>query len=189
MDMDTMDTPMDTITPEMAQPYYDLFHDDTENEDFDGFESDEDHVWHRIEYYHRKFHGHSIALVKRNMRIFGKTFIERRCFRNRSLSTGVHYSIRINRFGDRVTNERVLERAQTSKELLKDIQKRQLTFLGHCIRKEKLEGHQRIKFLDTVKTALESTGSLTTIPEIFRSARNRQLWKNMVGKVWTQTSH
>ncbi|KAG1662367.1 Sugar phosphate exchanger 3 [Nymphon striatum] len=40
-EMDTH-TPMDTITPEMAQPYYDLFHDDTENEDFDGFESDED---------------------------------------------------------------------------------------------------------------------------------------------------
>ncbi|KAG1669164.1 Peptidyl-prolyl cis-trans isomerase B [Nymphon striatum] len=67
---------------------------------------------------------------------------------------------------DRVTNERVLERAQTSKELLKAIQKRQLTFLGHCIIKEKLEcvalqgkrarGRQRIKFLDTVKTALES---------------------------------
>ncbi|KAG1663055.1 hypothetical protein GQR58_020592 [Nymphon striatum] len=33
---------MDTITPEIAQPYYDLFHDDTENEYFDGFESDED---------------------------------------------------------------------------------------------------------------------------------------------------
>ncbi|KAG1690280.1 Peripheral plasma membrane protein CASK [Nymphon striatum] len=98
---------------------------------------------------------------------------------------------------DRVTNERVLERAQTSKELLKDIQKRQLTFLGHCIRKEKLEcvalqgriegkrarGRQRIKFLDIVKTAVESTGSPTTIPEIFRSVRNRQLWKNMVSKV------
>ncbi|KAG1677518.1 Coatomer subunit beta [Nymphon striatum] len=40
-EMDTH-TPMDTITPEMAQPYYDLFHDDTENEDFDGFESDKD---------------------------------------------------------------------------------------------------------------------------------------------------
>ncbi|KAG1707504.1 UNC93-like protein MFSD11 [Nymphon striatum] len=99
-------------------------------------------------------------------------------------------------YRDRVTNERVLERAQTSKELLKDIQKRLLTFLGHCIRKEKLEcvalqgrfigkrarGGQRIKFLDTIKTALESTGSPTTIPEIFRSARNCQLWKNMVGK-------
>ncbi|KAG1653071.1 Peroxisome biogenesis factor 1 [Nymphon striatum] len=74
--------------------------------------------------------------------------------------------------GDRVANERVIERAQTSKELLKDIQKRQLTFLGHCIRKEKLEcvalqgriegkrarGRQRIKFIDTTKTALESTG-------------------------------
>ncbi|KAG1655167.1 hypothetical protein GQR58_024670 [Nymphon striatum] len=42
-EMDTH-TPMDTITPEMAQPYYDLFHDDTENEDFDGFESDKDRV-------------------------------------------------------------------------------------------------------------------------------------------------
>ncbi|KAG1651586.1 GTP-binding protein yptV2 [Nymphon striatum] len=42
-EMDTH-TPMDTITPEMAQPYYDLFHDDTENEDFDGFESDEDRM-------------------------------------------------------------------------------------------------------------------------------------------------
>ncbi|KAG1659008.1 Sushi, von Willebrand factor type A, EGF and pentraxin domain-containing protein 1 [Nymphon striatum] len=42
-EMDTH-TPMDTITPKMAQPYYDLFHDDTENEDFDGFESDEDRV-------------------------------------------------------------------------------------------------------------------------------------------------
>ncbi|KAG1653414.1 Cationic amino acid transporter 2 [Nymphon striatum] len=43
-EMDTH-TPMDTITPEMAQPYYDLFHDDTENEDFDGFESDKDRVF------------------------------------------------------------------------------------------------------------------------------------------------
>ncbi|KAG1683801.1 Cadherin-23 [Nymphon striatum] len=42
-------------------------------------------------------------------------------------------------YRDRVTNERVLERTQTSKEFLKDIQERQLTFLGHCIRKEKLK--------------------------------------------------
>ncbi|CAM1330889.1 Uncharacterised protein r2_g3992 [Pycnogonum litorale] len=99
---------------------------------------------------------------------------------------------------DRKTNEEVLQRAGTSRELLKSIQKRQLSFLGHILRKGKIEcialqgridgkrdrGRQRIKFMDTIKDTIEgSTGRPTTIPEIFNDAKDRNLWKSMVGKV------
>ena len=40
---------------------------------------------------------------------------------------------------DRVTNEEVLHREQTEQQLLKIIERRQLKFLGHYIRREKLE--------------------------------------------------
>ncbi|KAG1681055.1 DNA replication licensing factor MCM5 [Nymphon striatum] len=112
-------------------------------------------------------------------------------------------------YRDRVSNIRVLERAKTTRELLNCIQKRQLTFLGHSIRRGKLEclalegrlegkrsrGRQRTKFLDINKydnsysdnyimaNSFEASGVTITVPEMLHCAYDRDAWKGMVGQV------
>ncbi|KAG1686094.1 Retrovirus-related Pol polyprotein from type-1 retrotransposable element R2 [Nymphon striatum] len=104
---------------------------------------------------------------------------------------------------DRVSNIRVLERAKTTRELLNCIQKRQLTFLGHSIRRGKLEclalegrlegkrsrGRQRTKFLDIMANSFEASGVTITVPEMLHCAYDRDAWKGMVGQVCQQTRH
>ncbi|KAG1696943.1 Craniofacial development protein 2 [Nymphon striatum] len=106
-------------------------------------------------------------------------------------------------YRDRVSNIRVLERAKTTRELLNCIQKRQLTFLGHSIRRGKLEclalegrlegkrsrGRQRTKFLDIMANSFEASGVTITVPEMLHCAYDRDAWKGMVGQVCQQTRH
>ena len=96
---------------------------------------------------------------------------------------------------ERVRNERILERMDTERELLKTIRKRQLQFLGHVMRMEGLEslsltgriegvrarGRQREKYMDGIRRV---TGGVKTAPELMQMARERDAWKSMIADVF-----
>ena len=95
---------------------------------------------------------------------------------------------------DRVSNEEVLRRVNMPRTMLKDIRRRQINFLGHAIRKEKIEhlcltgkvegrrprGRQRIKYLDTI---VEDIGGQTTRNNLIQLARDRQRWREVTAHV------
>ena len=90
------------------------------------------------------------------------------------------------------TNQAVLNRIGKDKTLLKNIQFRQIKFLGHILRKDGLEkniltgkisgtrsqGRQRQKYMDTIS---DVTGK--DIVSIFHLAENRELWRFMAVNV------
>ena len=87
---------------------------------------------------------------------------------------------------DRVTNEEVLKRARETRALLRTIERRQLSFLGHVIRKEGLEelslagkidgkrarGGQRTTFLQNF--------TLGNAQALWRKAKNKFEWHSIV---------
>ena len=93
---------------------------------------------------------------------------------------------------EKVTNEEVLERMSARRELLYNIHNRQMSFLGHIIRKEGLErdiltrkmngkrgpGRPRIKFMDSISQRLG-----VPVPQIFHRAADRDAWKSMSANV------
>ena len=95
---------------------------------------------------------------------------------------------------ERVTNQRILERMGTTRELLNTIRKRQLQFLGHILREEGLEnlcltgkiegrrarGRQREKYMDGLRRV---TGGEHTAVELIHMARRREDWKSMIANV------
>ena len=95
---------------------------------------------------------------------------------------------------ERVTNHRILERMDTTRELLNTIRKRQMQFLGHVLREEGLEnlcltgkiegrrdrGRQREKYMDGLRRA---TGGEQTAVELIQMARRREDWKSMIANV------
>ena len=96
----------------------------------------------------------------------------------------------------RVTNERVLEMAGVQRET---VRKRQLSFLGHLIRENSLEGQvlcgrvegrrargrQRIKYLDSEMRDLEGVSG---VAELVVLARDRERWRSMVANVNLDTA-
>ena len=94
----------------------------------------------------------------------------------------------------RVTNEEVLRRVNQERSLLRTIRKRQIEFLGHVIRREKIEhlcltgmiegrrarGRQRKKFLDSI---LEDINNNVTAGQLIQMARDRQRWRQMTAHV------
>ncbi|GFR61997.1 endonuclease-reverse transcriptase [Elysia marginata] len=90
----------------------------------------------------------------------------------------------------RKSNETVLIEANSRRSLIKTIRKRQATFLGHVMRREKLEhlittgkldgkrgrGKPREKMMDGLKRWLGS-GSLT---ETMTAMGHRELWRNLI---------
>ncbi|GFR73120.1 hypothetical protein ElyMa_003858500 [Elysia marginata] len=86
--------------------------------------------------------------------------------------------------------ETVLIEANSRRSLIKTIRKRQATFLGHVMRREKLEhlittgkldgkrgrGKQREKMMDGLKRWLGSGSSTETMTAI----GHRELWRNMI---------
>lgn len=94
----------------------------------------------------------------------------------------------------RITNEEVMRRAGVQRELMKEIRKRQLHFLGHALRAEGLErecllgkiegtrarGRQRIKFMDAI---LMELGDGRRVVDLVRLADDRQRWRSMVSNV------
>ncbi|GFS12970.1 hypothetical protein ElyMa_001385600 [Elysia marginata] len=93
-------------------------------------------------------------------------------------------------YTEKKSNEPVLIEANSRRSLIKTIRKRQATFLGHVMRREKLEhlittgkldgkrgrGKQREKIMDGLKRWLGS-GSLT---ETMTAMGHRELWRNMI---------
>ena len=88
------------------------------------------------------------------------------------------------------SNEKVLQEAQTTRSLVNKIRKRQATFFGHVMRREKLEhlmttgmiegkrsrGRQRETMLDGLKEWL-NVGKMT---EVLRATGEREVWKDIV---------
>ena len=95
---------------------------------------------------------------------------------------------------DRISNEEVLRRVNMPRTMLKVIRKRQMNFLGHVIRKEKIEhlcltgkvegtrarGRQRIKYMDTI---IEEIGGQTTRNNLIQLARDRPKWREVTAHV------
>ena len=93
-----------------------------------------------------------------------------------------------------MTNEDVLERVGQRRALLGAIRKRQMEFLGHVIRREKIEhlcltgmiegrrsrGRQRKKFLDSI---LEDIEEDITAGQLIQMARDRIGWRQVTAHV------
>ena len=94
----------------------------------------------------------------------------------------------------RKTNTQVLQQANTNRELLKQIKKRQLKFLGHSARKHKVEllsitgkidgkrarGRQRQKYIDRV---IINNNLTCRAPELIHMTENRRQWRDMTAQV------
>ena len=88
------------------------------------------------------------------------------------------------------SNEKVLEKARTKRELLNNIMGRQLRFIGHVLReggiekrvaegeitgKKKTRGRQRQKMLDNMKTRLE----IKTMKDLVEVAKDWERWRRL----------
>ena len=94
-------------------------------------------------------------------------------------------------WADRVTNEEVLRRAGTRRELLKQVCRRQMAFLGHVYRKDDVErqvltgriqgkrdhGKQRMTFLQSLRNW--ATMGTTSRTDFLRTAERREDWRRM----------
>ena len=97
---------------------------------------------------------------------------------------------------EKKTNEAVLEEAETTRLLIKNIRKRQATFFGHVMRREKLEhlvttgkldgkrsrGRQREKMIDGLTTWLNAESVIETLA----STKDRAVWRDMVANAMKQ---
>ena len=94
----------------------------------------------------------------------------------------------------KVTNQEVLNRANTSRSLNKEIRGRQLGFLWHILRRREIEhlsltgkfegrrarGRQRQKYLDRI---LEDLGGRWKAGEFMQLATDRRRWHEMIAYV------
>ncbi|GFO47311.1 eukaryotic translation initiation factor 3 subunit f [Plakobranchus ocellatus] len=94
------------------------------------------------------------------------------------------------------TNERVLNEANKRRSLVRTIRKRQATFLGHVMRRGKLEhlvttgkfegkrgrGKQREKIMDGLATWL-GPGKVS---DILAAVKDRDLWRDMIANAYKQ---
>ncbi|GFN81473.1 hypothetical protein PoB_000797900 [Plakobranchus ocellatus] len=94
------------------------------------------------------------------------------------------------------TNERVLNEANKRRSLVRTIRKRQATFLGHVMRRGKLEHlvttgkfegkrdreRQREKIMDGLATWL-GPGKVS---DILAAVKDRDLWRDMIAKAYKQ---
>ena len=96
----------------------------------------------------------------------------------------------------RKTNEEVLREADTQRQLITEIRKRQTSFVGHVLRKGGLEhiittgkingtrdrGRQREKLLD----GLARWNGKNSATELIQYSKDRVLWRDMVANVQGQ---
>ena len=94
----------------------------------------------------------------------------------------------------RITNEEILRRMGTQRELMTTIYKRQLCFVGHIERNDGLEslcmsgmmngrrgrGRPRKNYTDSL---IEVTGSSHSMVELRRMMKDRSHWRSMVAHV------
>ena len=95
---------------------------------------------------------------------------------------------------DRVSNDVVLHRAGTKREIMKIIRQRQLRFLGHVMRSQQLEnvcmtgriegqrgrGRPRVKLVDSLAKVV---GGGVTPAQLLRMTETRSDWRSMVADV------
>ena len=95
---------------------------------------------------------------------------------------------------ERISNEIILERMNFSREIMKQIRQKQLRFLGHILREQKLEsrvltgttgrrrpkGRPRTTYMDGLVKAL--CGRCFEMG-LLRSANDREAWRFMVANV------
>ena len=100
---------------------------------------------------------------------------------------------------ERVSNERVLQRAGAGREMVKKIRQRQLRFLGHVMRLEQLEsvcvagkvegrrgrGRPRMKLVDSLAKAV---GGDCTPARLLQMTGRRSDWRSMVANVLEDTA-
>ncbi|GFO14574.1 eukaryotic translation initiation factor 3 subunit f [Plakobranchus ocellatus] len=94
------------------------------------------------------------------------------------------------------TNERVLNEANKRRSLVRTIRKRQATFLGHVMRRGKLEhlvttgkfegkrsrGRQREKIMDGLATWL-GPGKVS---DILAAVKDKDLWRDVIANAYKQ---
>ena len=94
----------------------------------------------------------------------------------------------------KMTNEEVRERAGVKREVIATIRARQLNFLGHILRENKLEkltlqgkiegrrarGRQRMKYMDSL---LKDNNRISGMRELMRLAEDRKSWRSMIAHV------
>ena len=100
----------------------------------------------------------------------------------------------------RITNNQVLERMGTTRELMTHIRRRQMKFLGHVMRREKIEsvvmtgridgtrdrGLQREKYMDGI---VRATGNGWTAGRMLQATKDRHLWFSMTANIRSDTAH
>ena len=95
---------------------------------------------------------------------------------------------------DRLSNETVLRKADTRRELMKMITVRQMRFLGHVNRKEKIEylamtgkiagirarGRQRMTFMSSI---IRRMGVSWIACEVLQASKDRRNWTDIIANV------
>ena len=88
------------------------------------------------------------------------------------------------------SNETVLKEADSKRSLVNKIRKRQSSFIGHVMRREKMEhlvttgmlegkrsrGRQREKVLDSLASWLRATD----VMEMLKATKDRDVWRDMI---------
>ena len=101
---------------------------------------------------------------------------------------------------ERRSNANILEMIGGGREMLSEVRKRQMSFLGHVIREDGLEnltvtgrisgtrsrGRPRKKYLDRMR---EMIGEGITTHQLLQSTRDRNLWRSMSANVYNGTAH
>ena len=101
-----------------------------------------------------------------------------------------------NSMDSKKTNQEVLKEAVTERSLLNRIRKRQATFFGHVMRREKMEydittgmlegnrsrGRPREKMLDGLTSWLK----VEKVTGILRAAKDRDVWREMIANATKQ---
>ena len=94
------------------------------------------------------------------------------------------------------TNEEVLKEADTERSLINKIRKRQATFFGHVMRRERMEydittgmlegnrsrGRPREKMLDGLTSWLK----VEKVTDILRAAKDRDVWRGLIANAMMQ---
>ena len=95
---------------------------------------------------------------------------------------------------DRLSNETVLRKADTRRELIKMITVRQMRFLSHVNRKEEIEylamtgkitgkrarGRQRMTFMNSI---IRRMGGSYTACEVLQASKDRRTWNDIIANV------
>ena len=97
------------------------------------------------------------------------------------------------------TNDEVLQMAGADREMIINIRRRQMTFLGHIMRREDIEalilsgkmegkkarGRPRVNYMENIH---HNAGMDVSNGALLQQTKNRQKWKSMVANVLRDTA-